>query len=831
MKNIFRTLAAVALIAMTAACSKDGAEALTPQGDKATVSFDVQLPGGIVGRATNDGKTANKLYYAVYTAGEVDKRGTHIEAMNGVQDINISTTVQLDLVANQKYDIVFWAQAEGKYAPKFGDKVIEMGYADGVKGSDETRDAFISVVDNLTINGATTQTVVMKRPFAQLNIGLTAGQIAKAEKAGFKLAKVQVTAQTYNTFSFETGVDYAAGTPTDELQTIKFEAADYTKDVTIEVNNTTYDWVSFNYLLADTPSDLSVVKVTFIDTEGDEIALPAFTNVPVERNHRTNIVGDLLTDPTNFNVTIDATFDDPANVIEEHDKVQVSTAAELKAALATDAEIIYLAPGVYDEVYYHNTSAKIITSVDPANKAVISGKFVANCDVEFKNVDFATSAKSTTALAAGTYGSKVNDTYAAIVTVNKVAASFEGCDFTGLWTNYSASAINFFQEATGKVLKVNNCSFTGNIKAIYAKVLFEVTNCKFDLNGGVAVYTWPRYTGEGKATFTGNENLSASDIIAIGCLTQSGNYANMEFNAQMNANVATTYAAVGSARFDAATITFAEGSATFGIDADGKMVQGQPANNVLVSSLAQLQAALNSSVETIYLADGVYEGNTSIDIEGKSNVTIKAQHSGAAQINTLVYITDSKVKLEGLALANPNAVKTVPSVAGDLVDQKVNGMKPIVGVYVNSTVEIADCSFDMTGSVDYAFSAYASTKLTVTGSSFECYKKRPIATNGSATTVDGCTFNNQYHYSLRLFENDMNMQTVVYTNNVVTGSNDKGEFEGINISKRAGSATILGAFTIKGNTEGLKYRYHKNNTMSDACTYDVDNGIVFEREN
>ena len=77
----------------------------------------------------------------------------------------------------------------------------------------------------------------------------------------------------------------------------------------------------------------------------------------------------------------------------------------------------------------------------------------------------------------------------------------------------------------------------------------------------------------------------------------------------------------------------------------------------------------------------------------------------------------------------------------------------------------------------------------------------------------------------------MNMQTVVYTNNVVTGTNDKGEFEGINISKRAGSATILGAFTIKGNTEGLKYRYHKNNTMSDACTYDVDNGIVFEREN
>ena len=85
---------------------------------------------------------------------------------------------------------------------------------------------------------------------------------------------------------------------------------------------------------------------------------------------------------------------------------------------------------------------------------------------------------------------------------------------------------------------------------------------------------------------------------------------------------------------------------------------------------------------------------------------------------------------------------------------------------------------------------------------------------------------------MRIFENSGERQTVVYTNNTVTGTNDKGEFEGINISKKGGSATIFADFTIKGNTEGLKYRYHKDNTMDASCTYVTDiTNFAFEKEN
>ena len=250
--------------------------------------------------------------------------------------------------------------------------------------------------------------------------------------------------------------------------------------------------------------------------------------------------------------------------------------------------------------------------------------------------------------------------------------------------------------------------------------------------------------------------------------------------------------------------------------------------SVIATASALTDAIANAADGAIIvLGAGTYEG--CFDIKNKSNITIKSTQD--AHICGMTYITNSNVKFEGIKFSNPNAVLTTPSVAGDLVDQKVNSMKPVVGVYVATNVEFNNCKFDINGDAVYGFSSYASTNATFNACEFECYKKRPIATNGANTTVNGCTFNNQYHYSLRIFENSGALQTVVYTNNTVIGSNDKGEFEGINISKKGGSAVILGNFTIKGNTNTLKYRLHKNVTMSDACTYDTDiTNFAFEKE-
>ena len=168
-------------------------------------------------------------------------------------------------------------------------------------------------------------------------------------------------------------------------------------------------------------------------------------------------------------------------------------------------------------------------------------------------------------MSTSTYGSKINGGYAAIVTVSTTAATFENCTFVDLYKSYDACAINYFSESANKVLKVNNCSFNGSVKAIYTKHLCEITNCTFDIENGIAAYLWPRYNVQGKLIFKNNTAL-ATGMTAVFFLTQSGNY-NGTIDVEGNTGFATLFDAVGTAKFS--DITFAEGSDRFGIAANG----------------------------------------------------------------------------------------------------------------------------------------------------------------------------------------------------------------------------------------------------------------------
>ena len=83
-----------------------------------------------------------------------------------------------------------------------------------------------------------------------------------------------------------------------------------------------------NYLLAKPEGDVVDCSLTSYEAPGEMFQLD-LSNVPVQRNYRTNIYGNLLTSKTTFNIEIKPGFNEPANNVE----YVVRTASQLNEAL------------------------------------------------------------------------------------------------------------------------------------------------------------------------------------------------------------------------------------------------------------------------------------------------------------------------------------------------------------------------------------------------------------------------------------------------------------------------------------------------------------------
>ena len=83
------------------------------------------------------------------------------------------------------------------------------------------------------------------------------------------------------------------------------------------------------------PKDKETVDIAFDYT----LTNRTFTNVPVQRNYRTNIYGSLLTNTADFNVVIAPEFNDPDY---NHNVITASTQTELATAAQTPNAVIKL---------------------------------------------------------------------------------------------------------------------------------------------------------------------------------------------------------------------------------------------------------------------------------------------------------------------------------------------------------------------------------------------------------------------------------------------------------------------------------------------------------
>ena len=258
------------------------------------VSLEVTTPQ-IATRAYSDGTEATALQYAVY-----DADGEIIDAFTVTgETINISKSVELQLTTGHTYSVLFWAAApNAPYKVDLKAKTMTADYA-AVLSNDESLDAFYKY-HTFTVKGAQSEKVELKRPFAQLNIGTNDYEASRT--AGYAPTKSSVKVAVYSTLDLENG-------EVDGQKTVEFATADFHTEETFPVEG--YKYLAMNYLLVD--ADKETVDVEFTYTDGATAYTRTVGSVPVQRNHRTNLYGQLLTSDVEINVEILPGFDDEYN--------------------------------------------------------------------------------------------------------------------------------------------------------------------------------------------------------------------------------------------------------------------------------------------------------------------------------------------------------------------------------------------------------------------------------------------------------------------------------------------------------------------------------------
>lgn len=301
---------------LATSCSNDELDAVQ-SGNEVQVTFSLGVEGGIgvKTRAISDGTGADKLIYAVF-----DEDGNRISSITKVERTNVTfpTTETLTLAKGQTYKVAFWAQDADCSTYTLDDKMnVTVDYANAAN-NDETRDAFFKT-ETFTVTGTASIDVVLKRPFAQINVGVTKEDWKAAVASGITIDQSKVVVKNAATsLNLVTG---AVSNPTDvtyNLATIPAEElkVDTDKDGNISASET-YNWLSMSYILVNDGSEdgaqkttLEGLEFTFKPESGNDITLKdGLTSVPVQRNWRTNILGKLLTGDITFNISIDPIYD------------------------------------------------------------------------------------------------------------------------------------------------------------------------------------------------------------------------------------------------------------------------------------------------------------------------------------------------------------------------------------------------------------------------------------------------------------------------------------------------------------------------------------------
>lgn len=493
-----------AVAALLTSCSKDDTLGGPTRGK---VTFEVSTPE-LATRAYGDGTTADNLYYAVYDVIENAMVKTNYATTDTTDDVKIGddlkATVTIDLVEGRQYEVAFWAEsanspyifnaeakidAEGNTVAEA--KTVSYNPNASLTANNEDYDAFFAYVPKEQVKVGQVVNVDLKRPFAQLNIATN--DTAKAEALQVVVKQTGVTVKAYTSLNLETGA--VSG-----QQELTFALAD---KMSGKIVSDAYDWLTMNYILVNERENIDI-SFNFSDTKGKADYTRPYAAVPVQRNHRTNVIGSILTDPTDFNVEVKPSFEttnggdnaySPEGYYIGEDGAYNITNAKGLAYVLRDGGEVNAKGGVINIMNDIDMTGTAYNPIQYTNKSiVINGNYKTISNLNVTGVTKA-------ALIGGTVGTiEIKDL--TIADSKFVALNKDGED--------SAAAFLGFVQTIGGNVSVTNCHVTGSeigsAKYVGGLVAYKNGDKPFAIKNSSVIgnkFT-SNYTEDGGASYKGH---------------------------------------------------------------------------------------------------------------------------------------------------------------------------------------------------------------------------------------------------------------------------------------------------------------------------------------
>ena len=322
MKKIILFASALAGLFLAASCQQEN---LGPEQMGNKVTFTVATPGQFDTKAIADGMNVDEVLYELYKTetGHANSLadGTPL-AKGSVPMSGKYATVSFDLLQDQNYTVIFWAQVAGKNHYNTDDlRMVSVEDPATLTANLEERAAFYKV-EAFSTPMTQTKEVTLVRPFSQINLGTTQESLAPVQPNQTQGYEIDVQKSYLHVSGLSTTFNTVKGYAEDGAEykteyTFALNDTPYKQDntETLLVNAVEYHYVGMNYVFVPS-DDRKLVTLDYQIVTDKGTMTNDIINVPVKQNYRTNIIGNLLTDQATFEIVVDENFLDSEDKYE-----------------------------------------------------------------------------------------------------------------------------------------------------------------------------------------------------------------------------------------------------------------------------------------------------------------------------------------------------------------------------------------------------------------------------------------------------------------------------------------------------------------------------------